>query len=98
MENVGEGIVVTSYYVMGGESATQEEPVTERTPVFRNIAISGITIHGARKKAIEIDGLPEMPIVGLRLSDVTGSGLVGLTARFTSALELQNVRIDAAKG
>src|ERR1700692_6148 len=29
MENVGEGIVVTSYYIMGGETATKEESVSE---------------------------------------------------------------------
>ena len=74
MENVAKGIVVTSYYVMGGETATKEEPVSERTPGFRNIAISNVTIDGAKKKAIEIDGLPEMPITGLRLTDAWNDG------------------------
>ncbi len=58
MQGVGEGIVVTSYYVMGGEKPTAVEPVSERTPVFRNIAISHVTISGAKKRAINIDGLP----------------------------------------
>jgi polygalacturonase len=98
MENVGEGIVVTSYYVMGGESATRPEPVSERTPTFRNIAIDGVTIRGAKKKAIEIDGLPEMPIQGLRLTDVVASGQVGLTARYTDTLELHHVQVDAKTG
>ena len=94
MENVGEGIVVTSYYVMGGETATQPEPVSDRTPIFRNIAISNVTIHGA-KKVVDIDGLPEMPITALRLTEVVGSGKVGLTARYTDALELHHVRLNA---
>ena len=98
MENVGEGIVVTSYYVMGGETATKEEPVSERTPAFRNVAIGNVTINGAKKKAIEIDGLPEMPIVGLRLTDIVGSGKVGLTARYTDALELHSVQLNADSG
>ncbi len=97
MENVGVGIVVTSYYVMGGESATREEPVSERTPVFRNIAISNVTINGA-KKVVEIDGLPEMPITALRLTDIIGTGKVGLTARYTDALELHQVQLNAARG
>jgi polygalacturonase len=97
MENVGIGIVVTSYYVMGGETATTEEPVSERTPVFRNIAVSNVTIHGA-KKVIEIDGLPEMPIAALRLTDIIGSGQVGLTARHTDALELHQVQLNADRG
>jgi polygalacturonase len=97
MENVGVGIVVTSYYIMGGETATKEEPVSERTPVFRNIAISNVTINGA-KKVIDIDGLPEMPIIALRLTDIIGSGKVGLTARYTDALELHHVQLNADRG
>ena len=97
MVNVGVGIVVTSYYIMGGETATKEEPVSERTPVFRNIAISNVTINGA-KKVIDIDGLPEMPIMALRLTDIIGSGKVGLTARHTDALELHHVQLNADRG
>jgi polygalacturonase len=98
MRNVGKGIEITSYYVMGGESATHEETVSERTPRFRNIAISGVKIEDAKKKAIEIDGLPEMPITGLRLTDVVASGASGLTARYTDGLELKDVRVSAALG
>jgi polygalacturonase len=98
MENVGEGIVVTSFYIMGGETATTEARVSKRTPVFRNIAISNVTIKGARKKAVDIDGLPEMPILGLRLTDVTGSGAVGLTARHTDGMELHRVQLNAIRG
>ena len=97
MENVGTGIVVTSYYIMGGESGTKEEPVSERTPIFRNIAISNVTINGA-KKLIAIDGLPEMPILALRLTDIIGSGKVGLIARHTDALELHHVQLNADSG
>ena len=99
MRDVGTGIVVTSYYVMGGETrTTRQEPVSERTPVFRNIAISHVTIGGARKKAIAIDGLPEMPIRNLRLTDVTGSGKTGMTARYTDGLELHQVQLTAGSG
>ena len=97
MENVGVGIVVTSYYIMGGETSTKVEPVSERTPIFRNIAISNVTINGA-KKVIDIDGLPEMPIEALRLSDIAGSGKVGLVARYTDALELHHVQLNADRG
>ncbi|HVU33550.1 MAG TPA: glycoside hydrolase family 28 protein [Opitutaceae bacterium] len=97
MENVGTGIVVTSYYVMGGESATKREPVSERTPVFRNLGISHVTIHGAKRVA-NIDGLPEMPITGLRITDVVGSGRAGLSARDTDDLELRAIQINAERG
>jgi polygalacturonase len=97
MEHVGTGIVVTSYYVMGGESATAEEPVSRRTPTFRNIAISGVTINHATKVA-DIEGLPEMRIDGLRLSDVVGAGKSGLLATYTEALELHHVQVNADTG
>jgi polygalacturonase len=97
MENVGEGIVVTSYYVMGGETASKPEPVSERTPIFRNLAIDGVTINGA-KRAVDIDGLPEMPIRNLRLTDVTGHGQIALTARYTDNLQLRHVQLDGLRG
>ena len=58
MENVGTGIVVTSYYIMGGESATKEEPVSARTATFRNIAISHITVNGAKKQSSQLKPPP----------------------------------------
>ena len=97
MENVGTGIVVTSYYTMGGEGATAEEAASRRTPVFRNIAISNVTINHAAK-AIDIEGLPEMPIQGLRLTDVVASGKTGLLATDTDDLELHHVQVNADGG
>lgn len=97
MRHVGTGIVVTSHYVMGGEGATRPQPVSRGTPVFRDIAISDVTIDGARRVA-EIDWLPEKPIEGLRIVDVVGSGGTGLSARHTDALELHDLQVNAAAG
>ena len=83
---------MTNYYVR-----IPEEPVTDRTPVFRNIAISNVTVSGAPVVA-DIQGLPEMPIAGLRLTGVIGSGKRGLQAFNTTGLELHGVKIDAAEG
>lgn len=85
-------IEVTNYY-----TRVPDEPVSERTPVFRNIAISGITIHRCRT-AVNIEGLPEMPVEGLRLSDIVADAREGLRAFNTKGLELHNVRIDAENG
>ena len=87
-----EAIIVTSYY-----TRVPQEPVSERTPVFRNIAISNVTVSGAPAVA-SIEGLPEMPIPGLRITDLVGSGKRGLQAFNTQGLELRNVRVDAAEG
>jgi polygalacturonase len=87
-----DGILVTNYYVR-----IPEEPVSERTPVFRDISISNVTVREAPVVA-DIQGLPEMPIAGLRLTDVTGSGKRGVQAFNTRGLELHGVRINAQEG
>ena len=97
MENVGEAIVVTNYYLMEGETRHGDEPVSKITPVFRNIAISHMTIDGAGT-LIDIAGLPEMPIRNLRISDVMGTGKSGMTATYTDDLELHNVQLNPASG
>ena len=97
MADVGEAINVTTDYQMDGEVKASAEPVSGRTPVFRNIAISGVTASRARL-AINVIGLPEMPISGLRLSDVVVSAKAGLRAAFTDALELHHVQINADSG
>ncbi|MGH9604197.1 MAG: glycoside hydrolase family 28 protein [Terracidiphilus sp.] len=97
MENVGEGITVTNYYLMEGEKRTSEQPVTRKTPVFRNIAMSNMTIDGA-KVLIDIAGLPEMPIQGLHISNIMGSGKIGLRAEYTDGLELHDVQLNPASG
>jgi hypothetical protein len=56
-----------------------------------------MTIDGARV-AINVEGLPEMPIKGLRISDVIASAKVGMKAFNTEALELHNVQVNADSG
>jgi polygalacturonase len=97
MEDVGEAINVTNFYIMEGEVQTGEQPVSRTTPVLRNIAISHITINHARVVG-EIEGLPEMPVAGLRISDVIASGKSGLKASNTVGLELHNVQVNADSG
>jgi polygalacturonase len=85
-------IEVTNYY-----TRVPDEPVSERTPVFRNIAISHVTINRA-KVAVNIEGLPEMPIEGLRIEEVIASAAEGLRAFNTVGLELRHIRINAESG
>jgi polygalacturonase len=92
MEDVGEAINVTNYY-----TRAPEEPVSERTPIFRNIAISNMTISNS-PVVINVEGLPEMPVNGLRISDIIGSGKVGMKAYNTVGLELHNVQVNPESG
>ncbi len=48
MEDVGRAISVSQHYTMQGETPPLPEPVSVRTPVFRNISISRVTITRAR--------------------------------------------------
>jgi len=98
MNNVGQAIDITNYYSMEGEVYTGDTTiVSNRTPIFRNIAISNITINHA-KEVMNVLGLPEMPIEGLRISDLIASGKKGIEATNTYDLELQNVRVIAENG
>jgi len=97
MRNVGEAITVTNYYLMEGEKRTSQQPVTNKTPIFRNIAMSNMTIDGA-KVMIDIAGLPEMPIQNLHISNVMGTGKIGMRAEYTDGLELHNVQMNPASG
>jgi polygalacturonase len=92
MDSVQEAINVTNYY-----TRAPEEPVSQRTPVFRNIAISNMTINHS-PVIIDIQGLPEMPVTGLQISNVIASGKVGMRAYNTLAMELHNVQVNPEFG
>jgi hypothetical protein len=47
---------------------------------------------------INIEGLPEMPISGLRISNIIALGKSGLKAHDTVAMELHNVQVNADSG
>jgi polygalacturonase len=49
---------------------TTKMPVDETTPIFRNIDIKNIICSGAGR-AMEFNGLPEMPIDGINLQNLT---------------------------
>jgi hypothetical protein len=99
MENVGTAITVSDAgYQMEGEMPDPGAgAVSKQTPVFRNIAISNITINGS-KALVDAEGIQEMPISGLHLSNITGTGNSGLRASYTDDLELSNVQLTPATG
>lgn len=117
LDDVGRAISVSQYYTMQGETPPPAEPVSLRTPVFRDIAISHVTISRARGRfefgwnpvsvsgnqpgrpvMIAVMGLPEMPIEGLRLSDIVATGAGGLMASDANEMEISNVQVNPVKG
>ena len=98
MQDVGQAINITSYYLMEGEMRRDApEPVSKTTPVFRDVAISNMSIRGARVVA-NIEGLPEMPISSLRISNIVASAQTGIKARHTDGMELRDVEAAAENG
>jgi polygalacturonase len=117
MDDIGRAINVSQYYQMQGEVPPPPEPLSSRTPVFRNIVMSNMVINrsqngtlGARRPVtpgatpspqaatINIAGLEEAPITGLRISNVVASGMGGLKAYNTVGLELHNVQMNPDVG
>ena len=77
-----------------GETAQEVAavPVTEETPVFRNIDIRNVVCRNAGY-AMEFNGLPEMPIDGIRLVNIDISAKHGATFNYSTNITRENVRI-----
>ncbi len=75
---------------------TTKKPVDETTPIFRNIDIKNIICNGAGR-AMEFNGLPEMPIDGINLQNITI--LAKKDAVFTNCqnIKKKNVNITIQK-
>lgn len=107
MDDVGRAINVSQYYVLENRVNNTVPKASARTPVFRDIAIDDMSIIRCRATVgyepappvmINIEGLPEMPISGLRISNVIAAGKSGLKAHDTVAMELRHVQVNADNG
>jgi polygalacturonase len=72
------------------------EPVSERTPQFRNIHLSNITAQ--TNEAIYINGLAEMPVDDVTFSDIQFDAQKGASIKEASNIEFHNVRITTKDG
>ena len=103
---VTEALLFDLYYM--GKSAVEaagddqgvEEPAfiaDETTPAFRDIHISNVTCAGAAR-AMYFNGLPEMPVKGIEVSDCTISARKGIDIRWSEDVTLRRVNVDAGDG
>ncbi len=67
-------------------------PVTEATPQFRDFHISNIVCNNAAK-AVFIRGLPEMPIAGIFMNNMTISAKKGIECLEAKDIHLTDVRL-----
>lgn len=102
MKNVGVAISVTSYYSETSSDSTpandSAQPVNERTPHWRNIAVRNLIATSCRRHAGLVAGLPEMPVENVTLENITISAPIGLRITQTKGVTLKNVHVMAGSG
>ncbi len=93
MKNISkEAITVNLVY---GDS--KPEPVSDRTPIFRNIHISNLT--GTKvNTACTVIGLDEMPISNLTFNNINIEGKSGFDIQMAKDIELNNVNVGVEMG
>ncbi len=100
----GDAINFNLYY--GGKSPLDETagyaetnfpPVTEETPQFRDIHLENVICRGA-KKAIVLQGLPEMPLHNISLKDVSMTSQQGVSVTDADGITFENVRVENKTG
>ena len=84
MKNVHPAISIVGYYQYSTNDKFPKddsaEPITETTPVFRNITISNLTATSTQEAGL-IVGLPESPVSNVVLENVHITAETGLTIR-----------------
>ena len=106
MNIVNDAITFNMYY--GGVSVaemrasgvtpdnTTRVKVDETTPIFRNINIQNVVCNGAGR-AMEFNGLPEMPMDGIHLKDITIRAKEDATFTNCKNITKDNVKIVLEK-
>lgn len=89
----GPAIIFDMYYQVKNP---QPEPVSERTPIFRQFKISNVTCEGA-KTAMQIRGLPELPIEELTLENLRLTADKGAQLIDAKDVTLRDVHIQSVK-
>ncbi len=97
MRNIVNQAILFNTYYEEAERNTQTQPVTARTPIFKDFYITNIYCSGARE-AVVVAGLPEMPIENVRISNAYISADRGFESDFASGFSLKNVKLVPKSG
>ena len=90
------GKSVSEVLAEGGQQEVQKVPVTEETPIFRNIDIRNVICHNAGL-AMEFNGLPEMPIDHISLHNIEISAHQEPIFQYCKDIKQDNVNIRIIK-
>ncbi len=89
-----DAISLNLYYWISGQPVS--EPVSERTPIFRGISFRNITCDGARR-AIEVRGLPEMPIQNVTFDNIRITAKQGIVVSDATGVRFNDVNITTTE-
>jgi polygalacturonase len=100
MKNVGQAIVISSYYYGLPKPGMHDEahPVDKDTPIWRHIVIRNVTATAGTRDAGLIIGLPEMPARDILLENVSIGARDGLRIAYADGVTLRNVKIVPETG
>jgi len=72
-------------------------PVTEETPLFREISMKNITCRGAMQ-AIYLQGLPELNLQDISFENISIIAHTGLACTDVTGLKIKGLNLDTEKG
>ena len=87
-------IYIDQFYSHEFFDVKQPEPVTESTPIIRNILLKNISVDTISGNAIYISGLPECPLDNICLENIHARGKYGMKIFNVSRLELKDVSVE----
>jgi polygalacturonase len=97
---VSEAIFFDMYYWVKAPKENEVAiipPVTEETPIFRNIYIENIICNGA-KKGIFVRGIPEMPVQNIYMENLVLNANIGAEIKDAKGIYIKNCDFTAKKG
>ena len=96
------GVVFNLYYAgvaateMDKDATDDIQPVDETTPEFRDFHFSDIVCAGA-DQAVFVNGIPEMPVKNLAVSNSTFTANKGVETHFAENVTFENVYVNGEK-
>jgi polygalacturonase len=101
MKNVHTAISIACYYQDSSKDKFPKDdpaqPVTETTPIFRNIHISNVTATSTKDGGL-IVGLPESVVSNVVLENVRITAETGLNIANAKGIQLKNVVVSVKEG
>ena len=76
---------------------TPDEPVSERTPSFRNIHLSDITVTQSQRAGFLL-GLAELPIENITFNNININAKTGFTIKDAKNIAFHNVQVNVEQG